>query len=325
MANSKIKNDHVLINTQTGEIVESGIRLEPKDYQKRKQEAKEKSITTEIFKQYQKEELGNFVFLLFGNLDKLSEILNDSELVRYMFIGTYVKKDGILKMDNNISHIDKSKLFKLLNTSKRTFDEFYQKLIDNNLLIEEYDNNKEIINGNVVDSDADPTRLKLNFSFDYAYRGSRMGYKSITGNSMEKYIRLYVNKTRELYNNTDGRSLKRLSIVYKLMRFISWKHNILCFNPEEEDYRRLQLITIGDVVEYVGYSKSKITRFKRDFYSLKSNNDYIFMSLQKGTPDYLKSIIAVNPKFMYGGTDLNEVQWLMKSFSAGDNAKQCLN
>lgn len=265
------------------------------------------------------------MFFIFKNIDKLTKILNDSELVRYIYIGTYVKKDGLLKMDNNITHINKEKLRIILNTNSKTFRNFYNKLVSTGLLVEEKTTNYKIVNGKSVGYSKDETRLRLKINFEYAYRGKLTEYKHLTGKNMNDYIRLYVNKIRELYLNTDGRSLRKLAIVYKLLPFISWRHNIICYNPDEQDYRMLQLLTLGDIIEYLGYKRSNIARFREDFYSLKLNNDYIFMSLQKGTPDYLKSIIAVNPKFMYGGTDLKEVEWLIKSFNAGDGDNRYLH
>lgn len=310
-----------LIDYETGEIVNDNFRVGTLTDRIRYRQFYEKSLEKEEFKEYQSKELGDFVFFIFKNIDKLTEILNDSELVRYIYIGTYVKKDGLLKTDNNLGYISKSKLKELLNTSDKTFTNFYDKLVSTGLLIEEKTIKCNVANEASVESGEYETRLRLKINFEYAYKGNLSDYKRFTGSKMNQYTRLYVNKIRELYTNTDGRSLRKLSIVYKLLPYISWKHNILCLNPEECDHKALQLLTLGDIMKYLGYDKSNVTRFKSDFYSLRSSNDYIFMSLQKGTPDYLQSIIAVNPKFMYGGSSISEVEWLIKSFDSGSSSK----
>lgn len=311
-----------LIDYETGELIDDNFKISTFEDRIRARTFHERNLASEEFKEYQSKELGDFVFFIFKNIDKLTEILNDSELVRYIYIGTYVKNDGLLKMDNNLSHINKDKLKELLNTSTRTFKNFYDKLIFAGLLTEEKFVKYELIDGKSVEVGEDETRLRLKINFEYTYKGRLSEYKRFTGSKMTRYTRLYVNKIRELYINTDGRSIRKLSIAYKLLPFISWKHNILCLNPEECDHKMLQLLTLGDIMKYLGYDKSNVTRFKSDFYSLRSNNDYIFMSLQKGTPDYLQSIIAVNPKFMYGGNDISEVEWLIKSFDSGNSAKK---
>ena len=297
----------MLVDPETGEILNDNYKLETKEDKERKRYYHNQSVEMEVFKQFQKEEMGSFVFFVIDNMDKLTNILNDSELVRYIYISTFTKSNGYLQVDNNLDYINKEKLEKLMNTNERTFSNFYNKLIENKLLIEEPATNYIMKDGEVVADGYDETRLKLQVDSQYAYKGK-------VPKHMKAYIRLYVNKIRELYLNTDGRSLRKLAIVYKLMKFISWKHNILCYNPEESNVDMLQPLKIEDILDYLGYKKGNLYRFKNDFYSLKSGNDYIFMTLQKGTSDYLKSTIVVNPKFMYAGNDLHEVQWLMNSF-----------
>lgn len=314
-----------VINNKTGEVVNENFKMDTVEDEIRRLKFYNKNLTSSEFKEYQSKELGDFVFLIFENIDKLTEILNDSELVRYIYIGTYIKSNGYLQLDNNLDYINKSKLREIMNTNRTTFANLYNKLLRNNLIEEERFMNYKNINGEMVVNGYDENRTKIKINFDYLYKGNLIDYRRISNVSnkkMGKYIRLYVKKIRELYDCTEGRSVRKLAIIYKLLPYISWKHNILCHNTNELDHRELQLLTLGDVVNYLGYDKTKISRFRKDFYSLKCNGDHIFMSLQKGTSDVLESFIAVNPKFMYGGDNLNEVDWLIKSFESGAKSKK---
>ena len=98
---NNIKDTYMLVNERTNEKIRTGIIPETVESKKRKDKFKKKKANNELWKDFQTEYLGNFVFFIYENMDRLSEILTDVELVRYVYLGTYVKYDGVLKLDNN--------------------------------------------------------------------------------------------------------------------------------------------------------------------------------------------------------------------------------
>lgn len=81
------------IDKETGEVIKESEKIYTlEDIKLRKLHA-DKAKEKEQFKEMQKEIFGNFVFFIFKNIDKHTKVLNDSELTRFIYLGTYVKHD----------------------------------------------------------------------------------------------------------------------------------------------------------------------------------------------------------------------------------------
>lgn len=231
-------------------------------------------------------------------------MLNDTDLVTFMYIGTFVKSDSCIKLDNNKTHIDKKMLFKMLNMSRPKFKELWDKLIDNKLLIEQ----DGIIHINVL----------------YFYKGKEKEYKKLTNNKkfVGEFTRLYIETTRKLYEGTPSKSLKKYAVVYKLLPYVNWRYNILCKNIYEDNKSRLELLTIEDIAEISGYDTSNLRKFKKDLFSLKYDNMSIFGRFND-TASNKNDMILINPLFYHRGSDLNELNFLANLF--GIRAKRNIN
>lgn len=285
-----------LIDQQTGEVVEDNFNyMEEKDKERMKIFA-EKNTEKEIYHQYQDDYLGKFVFFMFDNLGSLTEILNDTDLVSFMYIGTYVKKDGTLKLDNNKTYIDKVKLESMLKMSKPKFRNLWNTLIENKLILEE--------NGIIY------------INLFYFYRGSESEYKKLTNKKKfgKNFTRLYIETTRNVFENTPARSLRKLALVYKLLPYVNWRYNILCKNIHEEDKRKLQVLTMEDIATLTGYDTSNIRKFKQDLHSLKYEEMSIFGRFND-TASSKNDMILINPLFYHRGSNLNELNFLANLFN----------
>ncbi|KMT21507.1 hypothetical protein [Clostridium cylindrosporum] len=288
---------YMLVNERTNQKIRTGIIPDTLEKKKKRDKFAKKKVVNEKFKDFNNEYLGNFVFFIYKNMDLLSEILTDVELVRYIYLGTYVKYDGILKLDNNKTIIDKKQMRKLLQIAdNKVFNKYYKKLVERDLITE--------------------TNEGIMINFAYFYRGSESEYKKFTGaveGFDDDFTRLYINTTRELYESTDNRKKKNLNIIYKLLPYVNSKFNILCKNPNELDKDEIDPITVGDVMDLLGYDKTNVTRFKKDFYSIKTSAGYIFKSVE-GHEGYLGSMVIVNPRLYYKGDNIEEVNVLLALF-----------
>lgn len=283
-----------VIENSTGEIITENFNIDTIEDVVRKKQRAEKAKIDKEFKSLQDEVLGNFVFFIFRNIYNLEEILGAEGLVKFIYMGTYVKNDMYLKLDNNLTYISKKKLQKLIKIKHSTkFNAFYNTLVENNLTIE------------------DAKGIMINPS--YFYRGYERDYKKITGNKLEEFTRIYTDTTRKLFENTESRKHKQLAIIYKLLPYISYKYNVICQNVNEINSMELKPLVVSDVMKILGYDSSNITRFKKDFYGLEYEGKQIFMTIQK-TPKYTESIILVNPKVYYRGKDVEELQFLITLF-----------
>lgn len=283
-----------LIDNETGEVLNENFQIETLEDKVRKKKAVEKDKLSQAFKSLQQEVLGNFVFFIFKNMDKLKRVLSDNDIVKLIYISTYIKSDGSLKLDNNITYIEKDKMKSLLKISDRkSFKSFYDKLLNNDILFEE------------------DGRLFINL--EYFYCGKETTYKKLMGAKLEGFTRIYIDTIRDLYINTPFREHKKLSIAYLLLPYVNWKYNVLCDNINETDTKEVQPVTIGDVMDILDYNKNQIARFKKDFYSITCKGYNVFMSVQ-GDADYFKSYIVVNPLVYYRGNDLEQLEYLIMLF-----------
>ena len=125
----------VLVDENTGEIIGKQ-NIDTITDVKRKKRNLEKSKLSKEYKNMQDEYLGKFVYLIMDKFEDLQEFLTDTELTRFIILGTYVKHNGYLMLDNNRTYIKKNMLGNILNMSNKNANIIYNKLIDKELLRE---------------------------------------------------------------------------------------------------------------------------------------------------------------------------------------------
>lgn len=287
-----MENSYTIINNETGEIIDENFGFETLKDRERKKKAVERTKEYEEFKTIESEYLGNFIFFLYNSLDKLKKVLSDADLCKYIMLATYIKKDGYLILDNNKTYIDKKKMREILLVGNSNFNRFYNSVIENKLLIEE--NHTYKVNLNCF------------------WRGKESDYKKLTKNKLENFTRLYINATRELYKS-NYKKVKKLAVAYKLIPYVNWKYNVLCSNIKETDTSKINLLNIGDIIDILGYDKSHMARFKKDFYEIKFYGYNLFGTFQE-TSDYKDSRIIVNPLFTYRNKEVKDLEYLFMLF-----------
>ena len=287
-----MENSYTIINNETGEIIGENFGFETLKDRERKKKAVERTKEYEEFKTIESEYLGNFIFFLYNSLDKLKKVLSDADLCKYIMLATYIKKDGYLILDNNKTYIDKKKMREILLVGNSNFNRFYNSVIENKLLIEE--NHTYKVNLNCF------------------WRGKESDYKKLTKNKLENFTRLYINATRELYKS-NYKKVKKLAVAYKLIPYVNWKYNVLCSNIKETDTSKINLLNIGDIIDILGYDKSHMARFKKDFYEIKFYGYNLFGTFQE-TSDYKDSRIIVNPLFTYRNKEVKDLEYLFMLF-----------
>ena len=291
-----------IIEQETGEILNDNFVIDELEDQERKRKGAIKAKDFEEYKEIQSEIMGNFIFFLYKNMDKLKELLTDAEIVKYIYLATYTKKDGYLISDNNNTYIDKKKMQELLLLSKNPFLKFYNKLIKNKLLLEE---KKSKI-------------YKINI--DMFWRGKRTDYKQQTGTEMIDYIRLYINATRFLYTQNQ-KNCRKLIIAYQLLPYTNWKYNVLCTDVKEVDKKKIKPLTIKDVMSILNYDKTHAARFKKYFYDIKYGENVLFKTVQD-QPEWNTSIILVNPMFAYRNKNLQDLGENFNIFDINTGTRQ---
>lgn len=278
---SNDNGSEIFVNLDTGEYIqlEDGDRL--KIIKKNQVEAIEKNKKISQLNKEMKEwnnELGGFIFVLFkycnNILSQHKEILIE-DITKLFYLATYVNNNGYLVYHNK--YMKKDDIQMLLNMCREKFSIFFKKMINLNIFIQDNQNNI-IINK------------------EYFTKGS-------IDKDMKKYYdytRMYIKTIRYLFENVSIRDHRRLGNYFKIIPYIHRQQNVLCRNPESK-IEDIQLMTLYDLKDVIGYSKNGIKGFIKEMLSIKLENGESIIGFFVTDPDFWKSVVIVNPKVFYGG------------------------
>ena len=267
-----------LIDAETGEVFDNVkyIRTAESDKAYEKLQSKKLNRSNE-----------NFIFLTYDICNKLNIDNGDfkqSDIAKIIYIMSYVGNDNKLMLTER-TPITKDKLSELLGLNKKIFNTFYNKLINNNILIEK-DN---------------CLFIDKQFSF----------YGSIKNNKYN-IIRIYKKNIRKLYNSVSTKQHKQLAILYLLIPFINIKYNIICSNPFEEDENKLIPMKVEELAKYFNYNLQSFISLIDFLSDLKDKDNMPIIKTINNTKNKKDNSIVVNPRVIYAGDDFRNV----KAFSA---------
>ncbi|MDD4698943.1 MAG: hypothetical protein PHV07_01625 [Oscillospiraceae bacterium] len=217
-----------------------------------------------------------------------------ANLTRVIFLSTYINYDGVLMADNN-RPLNKKQIFQILNISNSLAHIFWKEVIEKNIIIDNQ-NDTYSINQNIL--------FKGNLHGKYVAQLAEQN-RSIT--------RIYIDTMRELYSTATH---KFLSHIYAILPFVNRHHNILCRNPWESDAELIEPITMGDVCDVVGYSRSNARRLKKEMasctvYNKRQKRDqYLVGFVSIGSRKIENNFIMINPIVYYGGSRHSDVSKL---------------
>ena len=281
-----------IINAETGEFLGQELRDSQEDKERKHKKATE-THERSFYEEMQSEFLGDFVYLMIDNFTELQKILSDGDLAKFIMLGTYVKKDGYLKLDNNFTYITKSMLKDILHISRQAVNTFYNTLVEKNLIQE------------------DDVGIKINLLC--FYRGSATEYKRLSNKTLKDFTRLFVNTTRKLYSRTSSRQMSYFVTIYKLINFTNYRHNVLCENVQEKDFNLIKPYTIEDILKLYGILSKDRKKYLTYMMSLEIDGNKLFML--EGTSAEIKDfIVYVNPRLYYRWDTVDDLQDLVNRF-----------
>lgn len=223
---------------------------------------------------------GHFVFAFFESCKTMSEqypSLTQADLARLMFVGTYTGyRNGRLQHDNG-RVIDKKSLETLVGLSRNKFNEFYKKLISEDILQE---------------SDGE---LFVNPSVFYRGPIKESGYQL----DEYRHTRLFRKTVRELYEMYKGRKTAQLAVIYAVLPFLNFNTNVVCFNPKESNEDELRPMNLENLAALLGYKDTH--KLKRALDSVKIDNQRVFW-LPQYVNDKRQKRIVVNPRVVFAGS-----------------------
>lgn len=253
------KEEHVLINKETGEekcTFNKGSRIYTRTEKQDKawKEVKEKAQCDKLFKDYQTEKLGGFVFMIYNNIDLLSNQLEIpiQDIPKLVYLSSFLNYNNIIS--NGKNPMTKKEIQEKIGLAKPAFNKLFKLLKEKNILIEiepkkVYKFNEDILRKGPTDTDNMKTKM-------------------------------YINTIRYLYENTSTRMHKNLAFAYQLIPFVHKDTNMICKNPFEPIHDLIEPLTLKEICESIGYNldgknAKNITKIKKMLTSL---------SLEDGSP-----------------------------------------
>lgn len=219
---------------------------------------------------------GSFYFNFYDNIINKLDFKN---ITRLLYLCSYMDYNNRLVMKiTEFKHIPMTNkdLIRILNLSEKEFYRTKKELVEQNILIE-----KEGV-------------FYINESI--CKRGA------IVDNKKDNKIRNFDNAIKELYRNSVPKEHKFLALIYKILPYINYNHNIVCKNPTEENKEFIEPFTIKEISEMFGYKNQTV--FKNNLLKLKVNGEpVVILTFIANT-----SMILINPKVYYKGNEKNEVK-----------------
>lgn len=222
-------------------------------------------------------------------------------IIRLIQLANHVTFGGKL-FDENRNEIKKSSLSKIWDTkSRNSINETYNILMECGYIYESEE-------GYIMISE------------DLIVKGAIEDFKKLhKADDSLTYTRVFSNNVKDMYEGTKPTQRKQLANLFKVLPFINFKHNVFCSNPMEKDFDKLELLTWTDLARICGYEDDKqVARFKKDLWNLKIYGADTIGQFSCTSGYY----ICVNPKVYYSGDNVEDVEFLYKSFKMASNCKR---
>ena len=261
----------ILLNPETGEVVKEIFDSDKLTITSEKQQ--------EYFKQLEKnkefvDEFGNFIFKANTKSTlKVDNRLSHSDMARVIYLATYADYNQVLKLDSGKA-MNKSELMKAMHVNKNIFYDWYNRMVKMKIIL-------------VQDDDT--------FTINKSY--------CVKGEIKRKteYSRLFIHAVRHVYESNIGKPMNNVGAIFKLMPYIHFRDNYLCWNPKCENEEEIQYMTVSDICtgidEYVDNPKElkrMLSRHRMD------NGEPIFLFVNEGV-DIREDVIMVNPRLCFSG------------------------
>lgn len=252
MADIKFNMDTDLVDGETGERipVEAGDKLvSHKRLDQMAEYARRENQTFEEKDEEHKDTLmyrGNFFSVLCRKTETLWDNLSEPTIGKIIFLSTYLDKNNCLCFDGGwvkenegknkhivrkATAMTKADVKELLDVGDKTFYQFWNECVDKKVIME-------------TDDGIFLSRKMVRFCDNSNINKSKV-----------RMIKVFKHAIRYMYENTDERSKKSLTNLYRLIPFINLKYNVLCENPFEMVRENIRPLTAADICEKLGLER----------------------------------------------------------------------
>lgn len=250
-------------------------------------EEQDKAIQRKEIRQIGELNQNDFIWSLFNYCSELFPDLSCPSITRLFYVATFVEYDGNrLTDDNGYTFLNKRQLKRKLNLPDKVFTDFWNEMKGKKILSE--DENKYVtIN----------TRLFKKGNIDKRCR--------------KDFTRIYCNCIRYIYESSKNiREHTKLAYIFKIIPYVNRKTNVVAYNPEEMDTKKIKPMKIGDFCDAIGYNRNQASRLFKDLlkFTVRGKHLMCYVAINKFTITGMFMII--NPEIYYGGAEHKDVQFI---------------
>lgn len=285
-------SEYVVLNAETGEvisnakvsIVETDTSSNEKDVLKYDKEYYQKLAKLQNKYEYlnkreqQSSKKEQFVQCIYDP-ESCFEDLSPQSLCRLMLVATYT---SYTTRGDNHSQQGTTRLCmkRILKLNERTVDLFIKEMVEKNYLIKQ--------DGRYAVNDK------------YFVRGKcRLNRKQ---KKDRRFIRIYINAYRSLYNSLSPNNHIYLGYTLKLLSYLNMQWNVLSRQPLEKDRDCISLLNMKEICQILGMNITQSTRFFNKLYSItfpvEDWQETLFYR------DKTSRAIYINPRVMYAGDSI---------------------
>ena len=252
------------------------------------------------------DDLGGFIFAIYKNLDIMysDNVLSQLDKARLLLLATYINYNDNKIIYPNGKSITRSHLSGLLRVSEDRVRIFMNKM-------------KELELIKISDT------KELYISNDLFFKGT--ADKQLYNNEYIGYARIFINTYQYLYETMDKRKLKYLGIIYNILGYINFYHNVLCLEGiTEQDENKLKVMTLEELYTICTnketYTPSALSQFKSGLAGIKLDNKQPLFAFVK--VDKVDKIL-VNPYLTYKSSNIDTFTETLKViFNNNTNGKK---
>ena len=114
---------------------------------------------------------------------------------------------------------------------------------------------------------------------------------------------------QEIYKEAKPTEHTKLALLFELLPYVNFKHNIICRKPKEEDITKVEAFTLYELAQLFNVNQ---TRLKNQLFKLRVNEEEVIGLFSRPTGMH----IYVNPKVYYKGNNVEDIKALTNMFKA---------
>ena len=126
-----------------------------------------------------------------------------------------------------------------------------------------------------------------------------------------RWYRIYCKGVQSLYRAADSGQHKQIGALFSLLPFVNVEHNVLCYNPEEKNFDKIQFMNLRQFCEAIHYNvnglKRKLRELREITFDVDGHKERFYSVVGDGL-NLMESHLYVNPDILYSGSNAEGVR-----------------